>query len=142
MLVEIVSPDGKILAVPHWIRNDLRKLGLLQWNREAWLWQISKDYKAFYLLLQSGRGKPAPVRASDPGRIRIYPKKGGKVAPLVKYLGADGNGPSHAEVVEVRRQAFRHHCDLSRGKTRSSSKICRCWMPRDEKSRVETDHES
>ena len=107
MLIEMVSPEGKIIAVPHWVRNDLRRFKLLQWNRDVRLWEISKEYKEISRLLELGGGRQAPLRASDPGRLRTSPKKSGRVDPLVKFLGPDGNGPSHCRVLRVRRQALR-----------------------------------
>jgi len=92
-LVELLTPDGNVIAVPPWVRNQVRRRGLLKWNREAWLWQISPLYCLSVDLLESGGVDPAPCRASDPGRTRTSPKKGGRVDPLVKYLGADGCGP-------------------------------------------------
>ena len=84
----MLDPDGKKILVPHWLKNQLRKLKLLKRNRRARLLQIVPVYRS---LAKSGFDfasvRPSQVRASDPARQRTEPDKSGRVSPIVKILG-------------------------------------------------------
>ncbi len=95
--VYLLTPDGRHeINVPFWFRNILRKRKLLKWSREAHLYQITQDYFRFLEVLKMGGGPAPEVQASNPGRSRTGPKKGGRLDAVIKYLGEDCRGPSHA----------------------------------------------
>ena len=104
-MLRVLTPDGsKVILITFKARNTLRRWKLLLWNPDKNIQQISPDYPGLVKASFDFRNvSPGRLTASDPARIRTYAKKSGRIAPLVKFLGPDGNGPSHAVALRIRK---------------------------------------
>ena len=99
----ILNPKGVVIDLPYWVFKRLKRLKLLERDRETGMRRIRSDVFGVMDLWEGPDFRhDGPVRGLDPGCERALSADGGFSSAFLKALGRDCSGLPHAAVERTR----------------------------------------
>jgi hypothetical protein len=106
----IINPDGIEIDLPFWVFKRLKRMRLLERDRETGMRRISARIFGLMALWEGPDYRhDAPLRAYDPSRMRTPHSDGGSIGAFIKALGRDCSGLPHPAIERTRE----YESDLS-----------------------------
>jgi len=99
----MLNPHGKLIDAPFWVFARLEKLNLLERDRQSGIFRIQKVAIPLMEIFDGPDFRPGlPIRAYDPGRIRVRCDDSGYRGAFMAILGRDCAGLPHKAVEQTR----------------------------------------
>ena len=99
----VLNPDGVEIDLPFRVFKRLKKLHLLERDRETGKRRIQERISGLMELWDGPEFRPdRDFRASDPGRQKSRPKDSGYSNPFLKALGRDCSGLANPAIERTR----------------------------------------
>ena len=99
----VINPYGKQIDLPYWVFTRLKRLHLLERDHWTGLRRISDRAIPLMEIFDGPDFRPGlPIRAYDPGRIRVRCDDSGYRGAFMAILGRDCAGLPHKAVEQTR----------------------------------------